>query len=143
LSIFDYAQIRRGKHEKIILQLPDSLKKRIHHSIKSYAKSAALITSTIILGFLVSIFELACTGQWYFPFIAYSVQVKREISHYLILLIYNFFFILPLAIVFILSYIGVSSEHITKIFQKNMGRTKIFFSIFFLIMAVILIIQVF
>ena len=89
------------------------------------------------MGFFVSVFELGCTGQVYFPTIAYMVQVKRQAVGYLLLGIYNLGFILPLIIVFVLTYKGVSSEKITGMFQRHMGKVKIGTAVLFLGLAVL------
>lgn len=88
-------------------------------------RSAALVASSLVSGFLISIFELACTGQVYFPTIAYMVQSGNRSLGYLLLGVYNFGFIVPLLAVFFLAYAGVGSERITKAFQKNIGAVKL------------------
>ncbi|NOY07711.1 MAG: hypothetical protein GXP33_02585 [Spirochaetes bacterium] len=54
------------------------------------------MASSILLGILVSIFELASTGQVYLPSIIYLIRVKRDTAGYLLLLLYNIGFIIPL-----------------------------------------------
>ncbi len=137
LSVCDYSLIRAGKTNQIILKLPAAFKKRIQHTIKGYARSAALVGSSLLLGFLVSLFELGCTGQVYFPFIVYIVRIKKEATGYLMLLIYNISFILPLIIVFVVTYPGISSRRLSELFQKHMGKVKIALSLLFLALAVL------
>jgi len=74
------------------------------------------VASTLVLGFLVSVFELACTGQVYFPTLVYLHQVRQSAGSFSYLLLYNFVFILPLLAVFALSYWGVSSQKLTAWF---------------------------
>ncbi|MEA1910283.1 MAG: hypothetical protein U9N32_01240 [Spirochaetota bacterium] len=83
---------------------------------------------------MVSIFELACTGQVYFPTIAYLVKIGQS-SAYFYLLIYNISFIIPLFVVFVLIYKGTGSKVITGFFQNNMGSMKISLSLLFLVLA--------
>ena len=137
LSIRDYFIIRGGNPGKILLQLPMSMKKRIHKSVRTYTRSTALIGSSIIMGFFVSVFELGCTGQIYFPTIAYLVQVEKEFTGYILLAVYNIGFIIPLLLVFVFTYTGVSSDKITKLFQRNMGKVKIGTAVLFLSLAVL------
>ncbi len=137
ISLWDYRVIKKGNAGKILLQLPMSMKKRIHKSVRTYSRSTALIGSSIVMGFFVSIFELGCTGQIYFPTIAYLVQVEKEFSGYLLLAVYNIGFITPLLLVFLFTYTGVSSEKITKLFQRNMGKVKIGTAILFVGLAVL------
>jgi cytochrome c biogenesis protein CcdA len=93
------------------------------------------------LGFLISIFELACTGQVYFPTIAYMVQGENRSLGYLLLAVYNFGFIVPLLAVFLLAYAGVGSERITKAFQKNLGAVKLGLAGLFVALAVLTVLQ--
>ncbi len=137
ISFYDYVIIKRGNPNKIILQLPKAMKKQIHSSVRSYTRSGALIGSSILMGFFVSVFELGCTGQVYFPTIAYLVQVERQALGYLLLVVYNLGFILPLVIVFVLTYKGVSSDKITGLFRKHMGKVKICTGILFIGLAVL------
>jgi cytochrome c biogenesis protein CcdA len=125
LSLWDYMRIRNGKAKDMILQLPLKMKQRIHKSIRTHTRSTALIGSSLLMGFFVSLFELGCTGQIYFPTIAYLVKAEKEMEGYIFLLIYNIGFILPLFLVFFLTYKGVSSESITHAFQQNMGKVKL------------------
>jgi cytochrome c biogenesis protein CcdA len=137
LSVYDYAVIRGGRPTEILLQLPLSLKKRIHSSIRTRVRTAALAGSSLVLGFLVSVFEFACTGQVYLPTLAYLVRMGREPRALLLLLLYNLAFIAPLLIVFGASYMGVGSERITKFFQKHMAAVKLGLAAFFLGLAAV------
>ena len=141
LSIYDYTRIRKGNTPEILLQLPKGIKRRIHASIRERSRSAALVASSLVLGFLISIFELACTGQVYFPTIAYMVQGENRSLGYLLLAVYNFGFIVPLLAVFLLAYAGVGSERITKAFQKNLGTVKLGLAGLFAALAVLTILQ--
>ncbi|MBN1697374.1 MAG: DUF1573 domain-containing protein [Spirochaetales bacterium] len=136
LSLYDYYLIRVGRTGDMILQLSDTFKKRIQNTIKMKARSAAIVASSIVLGFLVSIFELGCTGQVYFPFITVNVlKIRKEAIGYILLLIYNFCFILPLVLVFAFTYFGISSKKVTNVFQKHMGTVKLLLAALFLGLA--------
>ena len=140
LSLYDYYLIRKGRASEMTLQLPDFFKKRIRETIKSRARSAALVATSLVLGFLVSLFELACTGQVYFPFLVFIVRNEKKLSGFLFLLLYNLGFILPLLAVFFVTYRGVSSRRLTELFQNHMGKVKIGLSAVFILMAVLTII---
>lgn len=134
LSFYDFVQIKQGRAAKISLQLPKFLKLKIHGVIRKQSKFSSIIIGSFILGVMVSVFELACTGQIYFPTIAYLVKLG-QISAYFYLLIYNISFIIPLFVVFILIYKGTGSKVITSFFQNNMGVMKISLCLLFLILA--------
>ena len=138
LSFYDYSKIRAGRAKDIILQLPDGVKRRMHSSIRSYSKSAALAGSSVVMGVLISVFELGCTGQIYFPTITYIIQTDRAASGYLFLALYNLAFILPLAGVFVVVYFGITSKKITKKFQSNLGMIKLLTAFLFLCFAALM-----
>ncbi len=140
LSILDFYKIKKGKANEIILQLPMGIKKRIHKSVRTHIRTTTIIGSSLLMGFFISIFELGCTGQIYFPTIAYILQVERQYTGYIFLGIYNIGFIIPLILVFVLTYSGVNSERITLVFQKNMAKVKIGTAVLFLILAILIIV---
>jgi cytochrome c biogenesis protein CcdA len=136
LSVYDYILIRKGRATDMLLQLPNALKKRIHASIRTRARTAALVGSSLVLGFLVSIFEFACTGQVYLPTLAYLARVQKGLNAIGLLLLYNLIFIAPLLVVFGMTYAGVGSARITKVFQKHMGAVKLALAAVFVGLAV-------
>ena len=135
LSVFDYTRIRAGAASEMILQLPSSLKLRIHTSIRARARTVALVGSSLAMGFLVSIFEFACTGQVYLPTLAYLARVGKRADALGLLLLYNLCFVAPLLVVFAASYLGVSSKRITVLFQSHMGKVKLALALAFLVLA--------
>jgi cytochrome c biogenesis protein CcdA len=137
LSLVDYARIRAGRPAEILLQLPKALKLRIHASIRVRAKTAALAGSSLVLGFLVSIFEFACTGQVYLPTLAYLARGPGGARAAGLLVLYNLCFIAPLLAVFGAAYFGVGSKRITSLFQRRMGATKIALAAVFAALAVL------
>ena len=136
LSVYDYTLIRAGRPTEMLLQLPTALKRRIHASVRTHVRTAALVGSSLVLGFLVSLFEFACTGQVYLPLLGYLSRVHRQGDAIALLLLYNLCFIAPLLAVFAASYLGVSSGRITTIFQRHMGLVKLLLAAVFLGLAV-------
>jgi len=138
LSVIDYVRIQRGKGERIFLQLPKSMKRAIHSSIRGTLRSTAVAGSSIVLGFLVSVFELGCTGQIYLPTIAYMVRTgSAGVSGWIALFVYNVGFILPLIGVFVVSYAGIGSEKIGDFFKRRLGSVKLATAILFVGLAVL------
>jgi len=136
LSVYDYTLIRAGRPTEMLLQLPLSFKKRIHVSIRTRVRIAALAGSSLVLGFLVSVFEFACTGQVYLPLLGYLVRMHRRFDGIGLLALYNLCFILPLLVVFGASYLGVSSGRITTAFQAHVGKVKLGLAVVFVGLAV-------
>jgi cytochrome c biogenesis protein CcdA len=137
LSVYDYTLIRSGRPTEMLLQLPSSFKKRIHTSIRTRARVAALAGSSFVLGFLVSVFEFACTGQVYLPLLGYLARTHGGFDGIGLLALYNVCFILPLLLVFGASWLGVSSTRITTAFQAHMGKVKLGLAVVFAGLAVL------
>ena len=137
LSVIDYIRIRKGEPGKIILQLPKRMKRAVHSSIREGLRSGAIIISAVVMGFLVSLFELGCTGQIYLPTIAYMVQRGSKVKGFTSLFIYNLGFIIPLAGVFFLSYKGLGSERLGSYFKRHLGSVKLATAALFLGLGVL------
>lgn len=138
LSIYDFTKSLKGKNNEMLLKLPDfinnSMRKRIRFQMKDYN----IFFGSIILGVLVSLFELACTGQVYFPVLGHMVRARNDIiKSFLLLTLYNVSFIIPMILVFIFTYIGFSSKQIGQVFSKNIPVIKFLFIILFIILGII------
>ena len=81
--------------------------------IEKYTKMATL-PSAIILGFLVSIFELPCTGGVYLAILGMLADQATKLVAIPYLLLYNFMFVLPLIVILFVVYFGVSPEKAEK-----------------------------
>lgn len=140
INLYDFLQLRKGRTDAVKLQLGDYFKKKIHASIRNGAKSTTFIRASLVMGVLVGLFEFPCTGQVYFPIILALREfdfLRMNALFYLI--IYNLLFILPLLIVFMLAYWGVTSSAISKLVQKNLARIKLITALFFFGLATIII----
>jgi cytochrome c biogenesis protein CcdA len=151
LSFYDYILVRRGRTADMLLQLPRFLKKRIHTSIRTRTRgdaadgparprvlrAAALAGSSLVLGFLVSLFEFACTGQVYLPTLAYLARMQGRADALGLLALYNVAFIVPLLVVFAASYAGTGQARIVALFQAHVGKVKIALGVVFAGLAVI------
>ena len=135
LSLYDFALARSGQNQKMLLQLPRSFKERIHRDIRTRARAAALAASSLVLGFLVSVFELACTGQVYLPTLMYLVRVRPDAGSFFYLLLYNLGFIVPLTVVFALAFWGVASQRLALFVRRSLGGVKLALAILFLGLA--------
>ncbi len=137
LSLRDGIRARRGSLKEMTLQLPEFLKNRIRGTIRKRARARNYVVAAFVTGIIISFLELACTGQVYAP-IVYQIQQGRA-DAMLYLLIYNIAFILPLVVIFLLAYRGMTSEALLK-FQKNHTAAVKFATaaLFFLLTIVIL-----
>lgn len=141
-TLYDLIKAMKKKTDEMALTLPKKLKQKIHKVIREKVKMKGLVISSIIIGFLVSMFELACTGQVYLPTIMFILHKSSlKTSGLLYLLIYNIAFIVPLIIIFVLNLLGVSSEKLQSFLKKNLVLTKVLLFILFVGIAVYLVIE--
>ena len=90
--------------------------------IEKFMESGTLI-SIIILGVIVSLFELPCTGEIYIGIL--TVMSLHKTFGIVYLLIYNLIFILPLVILTYLVYRGTSTEKLRSWTTSNRKYMKL------------------
>ena len=136
LSIRDYFTARKGELEDMTLNLPKALRKRINATIHDSNKIGSYALGAFVSGVLVSLLELACTGQIYLPTIIFMSSVPelrgKAIGY---LLLYNTMFIIPLVVVFILAYYGTSSKQLSAFLKKHAAAVKLGMAAVFLTLA--------
>ena len=140
LSLYDYIQLKQGRPSEMKLQLPDFLKKRIHQAIREESKSTRYFLAAITAGFIISLLEFTCTGQVYLPTILFVINVpslRTSAISYLVL--YNLMFIVPLLIIFGVTYWGVTSEQLASFLKRRASSIKLLTSLLFFALAGILI----
>ncbi|MFH1771759.1 MAG: hypothetical protein ABH872_02990 [Candidatus Omnitrophota bacterium] len=148
LALHDYRKYKMtGETGELILQLPKILKKRINIVIGSKLRkneeqtrsSLSLAISAFTVGLAVSLLEAVCTGQVYVPtivFILKNTNLRLKALSYLIL--YNLMFILPLIVVFALSFVGFSSKRFNDLLKKNLGELKLIMFLLFFVLGVLI-----
>lgn len=140
LSFLDYIKCLKGKAADVTLQLPGFLKKGIHERIRNFARhEIAMIGTSFILGVVIAGMELTCTGQVYLPIVTMISEPQHRVMAIFYLFLYNIAFIIPLAIVFLLVFFGLTSEKLANIFKKHMAGVKLGFAVLFGLMAVLII----
>jgi len=101
----DYWAATKGKGA--VLKISDKIKPFIEKEAKN-----GTILAIMILGVVVALFELPCTGVIYLGII--SLLTNGNASAYLYLLLYNIIFVLPLVILTFLVYYGISPKKLEK-----------------------------
>jgi len=136
LSLRDALRAWRGNLEDMTLQLPSFLKKRIRGVIRKGARARNFVLAAFISGILISFLELACTGQVYAPII-FKIQ-QGSADAVMMLLIYNLAFILPLVVIFILAFFGMTSDALINFQKKHTAAVKFATAILFFILAAVI-----
>jgi len=149
-SLYDYVQLKRGRPSRMTLQVPDSLKKRIHRIIRTRegeleankeGKSTRFLLSAMVIGFIVTLLQSTCTSQVYLPTILFVTNIPSlRDSAIFYLILYNIVYILPLVAIFGIVCWGTTSEQLSFFLQRRTSTIKLFTALFFFLLAGILII---
>lgn len=141
-SAYDGLIYLKTKDSKSIkLQLPAKIKRTIHAVMSKNLKTHNLAITALLIGFIVSALESICTGQIYLPTIAFMTKDPNlRLYAFSYLILYNLMFILPLALIFALAYLGVRSERLAKFSEKNLAVTKLLTAMLFLGLGISLLI---
>jgi cytochrome c biogenesis protein CcdA len=138
LSFRDAKLAAAGQHAEMTLQLPGMLKERIRSTVRSGTRARRFVAAAFGAGIVISLLELACTGQVYLPTILYMLR-RGESGAVAHLLLYNAAFVLPLIIVFILAWSGLRSEALVRFQQRHTSLVKVLTGLLFLLLAALLI----
>ncbi|MBU2637707.1 MAG: sulfite exporter TauE/SafE family protein [Nanoarchaeota archaeon] len=105
VNVKDYFWYGKG----FTLAIPESKKGIIERWTKK-----SNIPAAIVLGFLVSMFELPCTGGVYLAILAMLGNNVTTAQGIVYLLVYNLMFVLPLIAITGLVVLGMKAEHIER-----------------------------
>ncbi len=150
LNIYDYLVYKFKGSSGVILKLPHKIKFLIQKTIgRGYRKDSLnsenksifkLVLVALGAGFIISVLESVCTGQVYFPTVAFIANlpgvVKLKALGYLI--VYNLMFIIPLIVIFLLSLWGVTSTEFSGFLNRNLGKIKLLTAALFILLGVLL-----
>jgi hypothetical protein len=131
-----------GEANSVLLQLPKSLKNRIHRIIREGAHFKHLAIGAIVTGFLVTILESVCTGQVYLPALALlAKQYPSSFKWLSFLILYNIMFIIPLLAIFAAAYAGTGLATMLAWSKQNVVIGKAAMGVFFLVLGMLILIS--
>jgi cytochrome c biogenesis protein CcdA len=116
INVKDYFWYGKG----FSLQIPESRKGTIQ---KWVFKSN--IPAALVLGFLVAMFELPCTGGIYLAILAMLASTVTKSTAIYYLLIYNLMFVIPLIVILLAVTFGMKAEHIENWRQSKKNWMKL------------------
>lgn len=125
------------KDSEPVLKIPESAKPTIEKWVKKASVPAAMV-----LGAVVSAFELPCTGGIYLAILALLGQMGLTLKPVLYLLLYNFFFILPLIVIWLLILFASSSEKIKLWFSKNKTFLRIIMGVGMIVLGIFIVFNI-
>ena len=142
LSVRDAWRARHGDLGDMTLQLPERNKGMIHRLIRDQARTGFVATGAFLVAFPVSLFEFMCTGQTYLPTIVliFSQNVLKQRAA-LFMVVYNLLFILPLVLITVIAYLGVTSDHLVTLLKKNAAPVKVATAVLFVALAGFLVVR--
>jgi cytochrome c biogenesis protein CcdA len=130
-ALYDYIQSKRKPGEiSSTLGLPSNLTQRIHKLIREKTRLRSLVAVGVVLGVLLTLIELGCTGQVYLPTISFMARAGGG-KAILYLIAYNVMAILPLIVVFMLVYFGTSSEKLVEFGRKHTPTMELLSALLF------------
>jgi cytochrome c biogenesis protein CcdA len=103
--------------------------------IEEWTKKAN-IPAAIVLGFLVSMFELPCTGGVYLAILAMLANTMTKTAALGYLLMYNIMFVLPLVAILILVIKGMKAEHIESWRNAKKNWMRLVLGLFLLALGI-------
>ena len=139
LSLRDYFIAKRGDLNKMILQLPLSIKQRIHKNIKDKTAIGGIVVGSLLAGFIISFLEFACTGQVYLPTITFMIsKAGFALKPIFALLAYNIMFIMPLILIAVLATI-FTTKKVAQSLEAKIPTIKFLTALLFFALGVSLI----
>ena len=135
-SFNDYRKARQGQLEDMSLKLPERMRGWIRVLIREGSRARNYALASLALGFVVSLVELACTGQVYLPTIIFVLGLPDwRARAALALLVYNLMFVLPLVVVFLMVYYGTTSQQLTHWMNRRAAAVKLGTAVLFVLLA--------
>lgn len=129
LEIKDYFWYGRG----LSLSIPAAFARKLHNY-----SSRATIPGVMFLGAFVSAVELPCTGA---PYLAIITMLSQyfDLTAFLLLVIYNVVFVLPLIVILLLVALGMKVVSIKEWKQRARGYMRLFIGLLLIALGWLLI----
>ncbi|MEK6968415.1 MAG: GAP family protein [Nanoarchaeota archaeon] len=118
----------------ISLAIPPERAKQIEQYIKHVT-----VPGAIFLGAFVAAVELPCTGGPYLAITTVLAKIGFSLNVFLLLVLYNFIFVLPLIVILGLAFFGVSTEALQKWKTQNRTWMRLAIGLVMLALGVLLI----
>lgn len=135
LNFKDAVYAKKLDIKNIKLQLPKKNKKFIHHLMNKMTSNTFKYISSFVLGFLVTLSELLCTGQIYMTTIITLYQFGELLRNFY-LLIFNIGFITPILIITLIFYKTKEIISVSDTFLNKLWIIKIITGILMLVFGV-------
>jgi cytochrome c biogenesis protein CcdA len=126
-----------GKEGPALLSIPE----RGKGIIEPYIRKAS-IPAAFIVGILVGMFELPCTGGIYLAILSLLSNRMSVMEGIPYLLLYNLFFILPLIIILGVFVLGLPVERLEQLQAGSRRGVRVIMGVVMILLGVILLIEI-
>jgi cytochrome c biogenesis protein CcdA len=137
-GIISIASVVVGQKGPAILSIPESRKGIIDRYIRK-----ASIPAAFAVGLLVGMFELPCTGGIYLAILSLLSNRMSAIEGIPYLLVYNFFFVLPLIIILGVFTWGLPIERLEVWRTESRRAVRVIMGAVMILLGIILLFEVF
>ena len=135
LSFFDFLAYLRKRGDQAVLGLSKSTHAKIHDVVRKRLTGKTMVWGAFLVGFTVSLLELACTGQVYLPTIIYVSSLPGlGLKAMGFLALYNLAFVAPLAAIVICARCGVQTTVLVQAARRYTAASKLCLTLLFLAM---------
>ncbi len=129
---------RSGRTSDMEAGLSTGATRQIHAWIRRLANGKWLLPAGFALGLVVSMLELACTGQIYLPILSIINREGMSMASLGLLLIYCAAFILPLVVVTTLAAAGIQTKAMANWARRNLVGTKTIMAVLFFVLGAVM-----
>jgi len=143
-NLYDFFMTRNDRFDKVKNQLPKFIQRFNKKIIKRFTAAindeedkkglVAILGLTFLLGILLSVTELLCTGQIYLGII-YGIHYLDTLYAYIALISYNIMFVVPLIAIAVIAIRGKGIVSTSNWIREHMHIIKFFNAMLFLIIA--------
>jgi cytochrome c biogenesis protein CcdA len=137
-GIISIASVVVGQKGPAILSIPESRKGIIDRYIRK-----ASIPAAFAVGLLVGMFELPCTGGIYLAILSLLSNRMSALEGIPYLLVYNFFFVLPLIIILGVFTWGLPIERLDQWRTESRRAVRVIMGAVMILLGIILLFEVF
>ncbi len=136
-GIISIMSVFGGGNGQSILSIPESQKGVINRYVRK-----ASIPGAFIVGILVGMFELPCTGGIYLAILSLLSNRMTVIEGIPYLLVYNFFFVLPLIVILGICTYGLSVERLEEWRTGSRKAVRVIMGGVMILLGLILILEI-
>ncbi len=136
-GVISILSVMGGEQGPALLSIPD----RGKGIIEPYIKKAS-IPAAFMVGILVGMFELPCTGGIYLAILSLLSNRMSLVEGIPFLLLYNLFFILPLIIILGVFVLGLPVERLEQLQAGSRRKVRVIMGVVMILLGIILLFEI-